>query len=470
MTVLVLEASTSSAKAMVIDTDTSITNSVVKPFTLQQSNNALKILDLVLQAGREVLAGHQSIDAIALGSTWHGLLLCDDLMNPISPLWTWADGFADSICKNLRKNTRYTQDFYMESGCTVHASYPFFKLKHLLQTNQLTEQYRIADQGSHIFHALTGQWATSLSMASGTGFLNLNTRSYSRRVYDELGLDQDRQLPALQDRKYSAPLTSHAATLLGVQSGIPVLPCYPDGGLNQVGSGALEGRIMTLSMGTSGAMRLSVTEPKLSPTQSTWCYLSPKGYLAGAATSGCSNCVQWAKERLFATSAIFEEIEAPVRASNAVPIFLPFLFGERSPGWDAARRGGFLNLHASHSAQDQYQAVLEGVIYNLKQCYSELQKSAGPIDTIKLSGGVLHSGIWSQMCTDILGAPLAIDASVQSSLMGGAILALELLGDKMPSTLVQDSGRTIYPNEEVHDLYQRRFEEYLYWYEKTASY
>jgi gluconokinase len=469
MTVLILEASTSAAKAMVIDTAMITTNSVVKPFTLQQSDDALAILDLVLQAGKEALTGHHSIDAIALGSTWHGLLLCDEFMNPVSPLWTWADGFADSICKELRQDTRYTQDFYMETGCTIHASYPFFKLMHLHQTDQLKQQYRIADQGSHMFHALTGQWATSLSMASGTGFLNLHTRSYSERVHDELGIDQDLQLPSLQGLGYAAPLTPHAATLLGVQSGIPVLPCNPDGGLNQVGSDALDERIMTLSMGTSGAMRLSVAAPTLSPAQSTWCYLSPKGYLAGAATSGCSNCVQWAKERLFPPSATFAEIEKPVRAENEVPIFLPFLFGERSPGWDATRRGAFINLHAFHTAHTQYQAVLEGVIYNLNQCYIELQRSAGTIDTIKLSGGVLHSAIWSQMCADILGTPLVVDASAQSSLMGGAILALEFLGQTIPSEFVQSSGRTIYPNEAAHELYQKRFEEYLYWYRMTAS-
>jgi gluconokinase len=469
MTVLVLEASTSAAKAMVVDTAMPAIKSVVKPYTLQQRNDALTILSLVLQAGREALSGYRSVDAIALGSTWHALLLCDESMNPVSPLWTWADGFADSVCKGLRKNTGYTLDFYMETGCTVHASYPFFKLMHLRQTDQFKQQYRVADQGSHMFYALTDQWSTSLSMASGTGLLNLHTRTYSERVHDELGLDHDLQLPALQSLGYTAPLNSRSAALLGLQSGIPVLPCYSDGGLNQVGSDALDEHIMTLSMGTSAAKRLSVAEPKLSPTQSTWCYLSPKGYLAGAATSGCSNCVQWAKERLFPASSTFAEIEKPVRADNEVPIFLPFLFGERSPGWDAARRGALMGLCSSHTAHDQYQAVLEGVIYNLNQCYLELQKSTGSIDTIKLSGGVLHSAIWSQMCSDILGVPLLVDASVQSSMAGGAILAFEFLNHEIPPQLVQSSGRTLYPNEEAHALYQKRFEEYLYWYQMTAS-
>lgn len=468
MTVLVLEGSTSAAKAMVIDVEEHNTNIVVKPYPSPVRNNAAEILTLVLQAGKEALAGRQSVDIVSLGSAWHGLLLCDDALNPASVLWTWAETFASDICETLRKDQGYVAYYYAETGCMVHSMYPYFKLKYLQQTGDLKNRCKIADLGSFMFWSLTGSWVTTPSLASGSGLLNLSTYAFSTDLLNDLNLSRTEQFPTLKGLGYAAQLNSDAAKFLGIKAGIPVLPCYPDGGLNQVGSDALAEGIMTLSMGTSGAMRLSVSQPTFSPSQSTWCYISPKGYLAGAATSGCCNCVDWVKDSFFHPSTTYKEIEDPIRSSNDVPTFLPFLFGERCPGWDDSRTAAFLNLRASHDATAQYQAVLEGVIFNLYQCFLELKMHTDPISAIKLSGGVLNSKAWSQMCADIFGLEMTIDATAQSSLLGGARLAIEHLGMTPPPDIFQKNGIIIKPREGDHISYQDKFNEYLYWYNETA--
>ena len=60
--------------------------------------------------------------------------------------------------------------------------------------------------------------------------------------------DLDALVPALQSAK---------------EAGIPVIPAHPDGALNQVGSGALGDGVMTLSAGTSGAIRMAFDRPYL---------------------------------------------------------------------------------------------------------------------------------------------------------------------------------------------------------------
>ena len=114
----------------------------------------------------------------------------------------------------------------------------------------------------------------------------------------ELGISSS-QLGKVITYEEVSPLTDEGAELLGITPGIPVVGACSDGGLNQVGAGATASGIMTFSVGTSGAIRLSTEEPVLPEDPGTWCYLSPAGYLSGAATSGCCNCVDWAKDRLF---------------------------------------------------------------------------------------------------------------------------------------------------------------------------
>ena len=144
-----------------------------------------------------------------------------------------------------------------------------------------------------------------------------------------------------------------------------MLPGYPDGALNQVGAGALKPGVMTFSVGTSGALRMSVEKPILPKKPSTWCYLSPNGWLSGAATSGACNCLDWLKTKFFTPNIPYEAIEAQAGEVEDMPIFLPFLFGERCPGWNDEWQGGFCNLLPQHGPADMYHSVQEGVLFNL---------------------------------------------------------------------------------------------------------
>ncbi len=87
---------------------------------------------------------------------------------------------------------------------------------------------------------------------------------------------------------------------------------------------------MTLSLGTSGgAMRMVIPEPWFSPIHATWLYRSvDNGFLLGAATSGCSNCVDWYKEHAFNPDVTYAQIEGSLREDSATPpIFLHSWWG-----------------------------------------------------------------------------------------------------------------------------------------------
>lgn len=89
-----------------------------------------------------------------------------------------------------------------------------------------------------------------------------------------------------------------------------MIPTNSDGGLNQVGAGAVADGVMTFSVGTSGAIRLTTSKPVLSKEPSTWCYMSPKNWLSGAATNGCCNCLDWFKEQVGMSRALLRRVGA----------------------------------------------------------------------------------------------------------------------------------------------------------------
>lgn len=462
MIILTLETSTTSAKAMLYDSDTDSGETLTRPFIMPERNqmNADVMVSQTLDAGREIAQG-KHVDAISVSSVWHSLILRSHDYTPLSPVLQWDNTEAAELCSELKTNTAWAEQYYRNTGCVVNAIYPAFKIKYLSIKDPGILKTGFMSIGSYMTWILTGQMVSTRCLSSGSGLLNITSGEYDDEVLSFLNISSA-QLSPLIDSDISFPLTEKAAKILGLPAGIPVIPANSDGALNQVGSGALKGSIATLSLGTSGAIRMACEEPVIPEKPSTWCYRSPVGILSGAATNGCCNCIDWAKNNLFLQEMTYEEIEKGDPLTDTPPVFLPFLFGERCPGWDSSRRGGFTQLRPEHTVYDMYRAVQEGVLFNLYQCYEILARSAGSPSEIMISGGILKSSKWLQMAADIFGCPLKVSKEQQQSLLGASVLAAWVQGaiddirDYKPETV-----RQITPDRSMSGVYRERFARYL---------
>ena len=472
MLILVMESSTTSAKAMLYDDKRGVVGMLSEAYAPGTydvgeigTQDPEAIFSQTASLGKKLAEG-QKIDAIVPCGTWHNIMVTDRDMKPVTPAYTWTYNGAAAVAAELRANNDFCSDFYQRTGCMVHAIYPVFKLLALKQRGvDLTDKF-ICSQSSYNVYRLTGQRVTSDSTASGEGLLNIHTRDWDKQSLELVGITSD-QLCRLTNYREMFPLTAEGAALLNLPEGTPVLPNYPDGALNQVGAGALNPGVMTFSVGTSGALRLSVTRPVLPQKPSTWCYLSPNGWISGAATSGACNCLDWCKNTLFPADVTYDALEQAEVNIEQMPLFFPFLFGERCPGWNDEWRGGFLKLSPSHTPADLYRSVQEGVLFNLYHCYQMLCKENGVPTEIRLSGGITHSRVWMQMCCDIFGCSMICSDVPHASMLGGAVLALENLGgiDRIENFKAVDT-EILQPNPEMHLLYEKRFAAYLERYNK----
>ena len=495
MKILALEASTTSAKAMLYDTDTDTPLVRTAPYRRERwakdpSLEAETVFQCVLEAGRMVLeeyaAGassvpadvpHAFVDIIALVGIWHSIVFCDSDLKPLTGVLKWDDTSPSSYCAELRADAAFTDRYYHTSGCMVNAIYPFFKIGWLIRKGFDLAGCRLMNQGGYNNYRMTGERVTTRCNASGDGLLNIHKREYNWEMLDEFGVPHE-AFSRLVDSEETFPLRKEIAERLGVRAGTPVLPSNADGGSNQVGAGALRAGSMTFSVGTSGALRIASDRPVIPQEPSTWCYLSPKGWLVGAATNGCCNCVDDAKGSLFPASVSYGDIEkmlAEAEGEDAdrvfrTPQFLPFTYGERCPGWNDRKWGGWKDIRPEHDAVDRYIAVQQGVLFNLYQCYMLLTEGWDEPDRILLSGGILQSPFWSRMCADIFGKEMSVTGTEQESLLGGVVMAMESLGlienaaDRTPAVI-----RTIRPDAGRHAAYSEKFDEYLRLYARESE-
>lgn len=440
------------------------------------TQDAEGVYNSIISGIKEILSTYTcEIDAIGLSGIWHSLLLLDEHRKPLTPIFTWADTSPAETVAKYRQDKKLWHLFYNKTGCAIHSIYPLWKIIHLKETQPdiFTKKVHITSQLEYIFEQLTGKSVESKTIASGTGMFNIHNLDWDDEILHFAGINRS-MLCELQEPKYMALLKDSMADYLGLKKGLPVIIGGADGALNQIGAGALKKGIMTLSVGTSGALRLAYDKPVIPESTSTWCYYALNGKrLVGAATSGAGNCLEWFKKKAYKSSGFsykeLDEKASKVDIENA-PIFLPFLYGERNPGWQDSRQASFMGLKSHHEIGDLYHGVIEGVLFNLYQCYKALTQITGEPKEVRISGGIENSSLWLQMAADIFGRDIITSGIQHMSTVGAAVLALNALGEiKDIEKYEPGYEKRFVPNERASKIYTKRYETYLDYYQRTGE-
>ena len=473
MPVLSLEISTTSAKAAVFDAANGILSSAIEPLLYDAGGrgrmDAVGAYQTLLRVGKRAARGHE-IAAVALSFSWHTLLVCDARFEPVTPVYTWEYDGAKALSAAMRADSRLTDLLYQTTGCMPNITYPRQTLLYLIEEGLKLWGRRVMSQGAFCFQALTGEFAETANIQSGSGLINLITLDYDPFVMELLGIGAD-QLGALRNFRDTSPLLPEAARMLGVSPGIPVVPAHSDGACNHLASSAEYSKGMTLSVGTSGAMRLAVNEPRLSPKNETWAYYGVDGHLAGAAVAGACNCIDWFKADFLQNRLSYADLEGEEHPPALdPPVFLPFLFGERCPGWRDDRLAGFAQVRPGHRPRHFYHAIQMGILFNLYQCFGNLCAVAGDPEAVIVSGGILHSRLWTGMLADIFQRPVTLSKDKDASLTGASLLGLYAAGEirsihqKLPC---MGQGETVINHPDLASWYQNQYRRYQKAYHHT---
>ena len=159
---------------------------------------------------------------------------------------------------------------------------------------------------------------------------------------------------------------------------------------------------------------------------------------------------------------IAEAADTPPGADGLT--FLPYLTGERTPHADSNARGVFAGMHTGHQRGHLVRAVMEGVVFALRDSL-ELMRGLGVDATEAVAvGGGARSEFWRQMQADVLGVPVVTVAPSGGAPYGAAVLAAVGSGE---FASVKESCRAwirpldrMEPSSEVADAYGEAYERY----------
>jgi gluconokinase len=153
-------------------------------------------------------------------------------------------------------------------------------------------------------------------------------------------------------------------------------------------------------------------------------------------------------------------------------IFLPYLTGERSPGWNANARGVLFGLSLHHDRRHLIRAIMEGVAYRMYSVLAALEEVAGQVEEIRAAGGFLRSTLWTQILADVCGRELAIPEVMETSALGAVFLTLYALGylrELEEARRLVPIKKVYHPDTGNHAKYERLFELYQRIYRNLAE-
>jgi gluconokinase len=405
---------------------------------------------------------------LCLSGAMHSLLPVAADGSPLAPAMTWADQRATPQLRLMRARTD-PQVLYRRTGCPLQTIYHPPKLRWWVeQSSEATMFVAIKD---FVLHRLTGEWATDWSLASTTGLFDIHRLAWDENALALAGVAASQLPPLVSPQTLVGGLTRAIAAETGLPNGLPVIAGGSDGAMANLGSGVVVPGQVTITVGTSGAVRKMVSRPQFDPAERTWCYLLIEDrWFAGGAINNGGLALQWVREKLYPDlpgeagyTQLLNEAEAVGPGAEGVFV-LPYFTGERSPYWNPEARAMIYGLGLEHSRGHLARATLEGVAFCLADVWEAL-RNKDEAEPALLSGGITRSKLWTQIVADVLGLRLAPIEMGDASALGAALLGYWALGalptlDDLPKPAQTD--RIVEPDPERHVFYanaHRKFQE-----------
>ena len=155
-----------------------------------------------------------------------------------------------------------------------------------------------------------------------------------------------------------------------------------------------------------------------SASESTTYALEAAIFVTGAA-------VQWLRDglQIISTAAETEELAASIESNDGV-YFVPALTGLGSPHWDPHARGTIVGLTRGSTRAHLARATLEAIAYQTHDAIRAMESASGQaFAELRVDGGASANAWLMQFQADVLGVPVILGETSETTALGAAYLA-----------------------------------------------
>ena len=438
MAFLGIDIGTSGCKALVLSDAGDVLATHTATYGMDQPHPGWTEQDpaLWIEGAREAV-GHvlqvvpaDEIAAVGLSGQMHGFTPLDAQGNVLRPAILWNDQRNADEARDIVELAGGDEALLAMTNNQMLVGYTGGKILWMQRHEpELFEKVRHAlNPKDYLRFILTGEVATEVSDASGTGLFDVRSRSWCAPLLEKLPFDADILPPCYESDHVSGAVSVRGAKLFGLNADTPVIGGGGDSVIQTLGSGVAEPGVLQTTIGTGGILATALTAPEdnAGGRLQVFCNVAPDLWHGMGVSLNSGGALGWLR-RTVCPELSFDDMmtgaqEVPAGAEGLV--FLPYLNGERCPHPDPAARGAFVGLTARHDVRHMTRALMEGIVYAFYDIYRLMAQMGIASDLIKASGGGAQSGLWRQIQADLFDCPVVTTkGAAEGGAFGAALLA-----------------------------------------------
>lgn len=487
--ILGIDLGTSSVKSMLLDETAGVVKTASRAYTVSIPKPGFAEQDpetwweAVKQTIRELKTDCPdqfcAIRAVGFSGQMHGLVLTGKKGEVLRPAILWLDQRSDCMAEQMHRELGMEQ-----MGEIFHnRAFSGFAFPSLLWVKEEEPEvfkkiHKILLPKDYIRLRMTGEWGTDASDASSACILRTGERDWAYDIIGRYNIPEDIFPDVHESEETAGCITPACAQETGLPAGIRVVYGSGDQPAQSIGNGAVREGLIISNIGTGGQISTySGTDTYDRRLRlHTFCHALNRAYTIFGATLCSGMSLNWLKDKILGAGSFQELSEAAqeTKPGSGGLIYLPYLTGERTPHMDAGASGMFFGMKLAHDRRDLIRAVMEGVVFSLKDSLQIFGEMGLRAERIIASGGGAASPVWLQIQADILEKEICVCSVKEQACLGACIVAgvgtgmLESVSEGV-SRYVSFRGDTYEPREKLQEMYREMHRKYQKLYEHTKD-
>ncbi|WP_415184679.1 xylulokinase [Phaeovulum sp.] len=438
-----IDIGTSGCKALLIATDGAVIAADTATYPMSQPRPGWTEQDpeLWIEGARKAVAGALAkapateILCIGLSGQMHGLTPLDGRHQVLRPAILWNDQRNGAECAAITEAAGGIDGLLAATNNRMLVGYTGGKI--LWMRNHEPDLFArmkvFLNPKDYLRFRLTGEIATEVSDASGTGLFDVRRRAWATGLIGAIGIDPDLLPPVHESKVISGRISAAGAALFGLPKGIPVAGGGGDSVIQTIGSGVIAPGELQTTIGTAGILAAALDAPQNNPDGrlQVFCNVAADKWHCMGVSLNAGGAMGWYRDTLCvgpdgakpSFDAIVEEAAATPAGALGL-LFLPYLNGERCPHPDPTARGAFIGLTGRHGRGAITRALMEGVVHAFADMHSLMKPMGIDGRIVNASGGGAKSPLWRQIQADIFGCDVVTtDSAAEGAAFGAALVA-----------------------------------------------
>jgi sugar (pentulose or hexulose) kinase len=444
-----VDIGTSGAKGMVFDLEGTALASAYReyPCTYPRPGWVEQDVELVVestmsalaQAVRESGVRPSDIASFSLSAQRSCGIFLDERERLVRPLISWQDNRSAAEVKEIAARIDEAL-YYKKTGYPNSTTWLLSKMMWVRKNEPEVwkRTRRVVQMHDYFVRALGAEeYFNDYNDAGFFGFFDSSSGSWDEELLALFDIPKAFLPLPKESGTPVGKVSTAAARRCGLAAGTPIVAGAGDQSAGAVGAGIVREGLVSVSLGTAGAVTAFLPEPFRDPAGRAMVTAHPmagrwllEGYQAAAAS-----VYRWYRDQLGGLEILEAQKKgddfynlmnakvAAVAPGAGGLLVLPYFASAGTPRYNPSARGVVLGLTFAHDRFALARAFMEGVTLDMKDMLTAMVNSGVAVSEARLLGGPTKSRVWNQIQADVYGVPVTTLKVTDATVLGAAVLA-----------------------------------------------